>query len=356
MSVCHSFVSLVQSLVNIHVYTQWYLSLYTFILYPSSFVNHHTYMIIRDTPPIAQQSIPPGPQLWTAERKTNELGDRDVACSSLHNWKIICTCDCLTFFARKTSIHACFTWFNDHSGKQLSDFKVTDWRTSAHIRIYVLCSKGPKKMESSCFCSFDEDDDDDKDDEDEDEDDDGEEDEDDEDVENYADRGGGDDDALSCLFGCVLGLLKNKHSNEKSLLYALPSWKGKVRVDGSCCCHTIRSQDIPRWRSRWTFILCLYNWNTIYTYIYIMYIYILLFLVTFHVFAGGYHHSFSCFSFPVSVAFPIFYSVNIPTTPLLFPDDRYSPMIAAIVGWIAAILLDFWRLHGRTDLHLLKVN
>ena len=275
MSVCHSFVSLVQSLVNIHVYTQWYLSLYTFILYPSSFVNHHTYMIIQDTPPIAQQSIPPGPQLWTAERKTNELGDRDVACSSLHNWKIICTCDCLTFFARKTSIHACFTWFNDHSGKQLSDFKVTDWRTSAHIRIYVLCSKGPKKMEPSCFCSFDEDDDDDKDDEDdEDEDDDGEEDEDDEDVENYADRGGGDDDALSCLFGCVLGLLKNKHSNEKSLLYALPSWKGKVRVDGSCCCHTIRTQDIPRWRSRWTFILCLYNWNTIYTYIYILCIYI----------------------------------------------------------------------------------
>ena len=98
MSVCHSFVSLVQSLVNIHVYTQWYLSLYTFILYPSSFVNHHTYMIIRDTPPIAQQSIPPGPQLWTAERKTNELGDRDVACSSLqlennlHMWlfNILC--------------------------------------------------------------------------------------------------------------------------------------------------------------------------------------------------------------------------------------------------------------------------
>ena len=94
----------------------------------------------------------------------------------------------------------------------------------------------------------------------------------------------------------------------------------------------------------------------IHIYIYYVYIYILLFLVTFHVFVGGYHHSFSCFSFPVSVAFPIFYSVNIPTTPLLFPDDRYSPMIAAIVGWIAAILLGFWRLHGRTDLHLLKVN
>ena len=103
-------------------------------------------------------------------------------------------------------------------------------------------------MEPSCFCSFDEDDDDDKDDEDdedEDEDDDGEEDEDDEDVENYADRGGGDDDALSCLFGCVLGLLKNKHSNEKSL--------------------SIRVAELKRQSAGWWFLLLPYHPHPRYT-------------------------------------------------------------------------------------------